>query len=79
MGVVVGVDEAWQDEVPAPVEFFDRSARDRSKARCDAGDGVAGDGDVGCAGACQLPAGSIGRPPRMISVVPVGSATATWR
>ena len=48
MGVVVGVDEARQDEVPAPVEFFDRSARDWSKARCDAGDGVAGDGDVGC-------------------------------
>jgi hypothetical protein len=80
MGVVVGVDEARQDEVPAPVEFFDRSARDRSKARRDAGDRVAGDGDVGCSRCVPVAAGSIGRPPRMISVVPgrIGRSDMGW-
>ncbi len=44
--VVMGVDEAGQDEMAAPVELVDRRAGNGRKARRDADDGVAGDGDV---------------------------------
>ena len=72
MGMIMRVDEAGQDQMSAPVELFDRGIGDRRERRCDPGDRVAGDGDVAASGSCQLPAGSIGRPPRMISVVPGG-------
>jgi hypothetical protein len=79
MGVVVGVDEARQDEVSAPVELFDRRRPrpEQSPARWPAMVSPAMAMSA-AAGACQLPAGSIGRPPRMISVVPVGSVEVTW-
>jgi hypothetical protein len=47
MGMIVRVDEARQDQMPAPVELFDRGIGDRREGCCDAGDRVAGDGDVG--------------------------------
>jgi hypothetical protein len=80
MGVVVGVDEARQDEVPSPVEFFDRGARDRSKAWCEPAMVSPAMAMSAAAGACQSPAGSIGRPPRMISVVPggIGRSDMGW-
>jgi hypothetical protein len=44
--VVMGVDEAGQDEMPARVELVDRCAGDLGNAPCNAGDLGAGNGDI---------------------------------
>jgi len=71
----VRVDEAGEDKMPAGVELLDRLARDGPERSRDAGDGVAGDGDVDDGGLMPVRARRIAWPPRTISVVPAGTGS----
>ena len=67
------VDEAGQDQMSAPVELSSIAAS-ATGAKVAAMPAIVSPATAMSvtSGSCQLPPGSIGRPPRMISVVPGG-------